>query len=321
MPRRRREAPVPNRRNLRRRGAAQPEGQPPARRQRVVNDVQPQPQPAENPPVVLPAQIQNVQHEQIIQQPQLLNVPQAQPLGEVNVNFDEPMLIPNVNETNVFISQGIKEKIWLFQYIDLAIMHKSNLNIQFEQQNIISINEQGRLVAQTKLARSKAISNIEAWTDAFISYSQVLIERHAQKASELFSYMAIIRSAASQCSIEKWYTYDQQFRLRVARDHTRNWGIIDSQLWLQFIALGIQKPQPSNSKCFDFNFKGQCQKDNCTYRHICIKCFMNHPFITCRRYTGSNLGQGNPRFPVNKPVRPLLPQQNYTAHTFAKRFR
>ena len=130
------------------------------------------------------------------------------------------MLIPNVNEVDIFI----KEKKLLFEYIDLAIMHKSNFNNQFDQQKYISINENDRLVAQTKLANNRAISNIEAWTDAFISYSQILLERHPQKANELFAYMAIIRSAASECAIEKWYAYDQQFRLRVARDHTKKLG-------------------------------------------------------------------------------------------------
>ena len=107
-------------------------------------------------------------------------------------------------------------------------------------------------MAQAKLATNRAISNIEAWTDAFISYSQILLERHPQKANELYAYMAIIRSAASECAIEKWYAYDQQLQLRVARDHTQNWGLIDGQLWLQLIALGIQKKQPpSNNKCFE----------------------------------------------------------------------
>lgn len=61
--------------------------------------------------------------------------------------------------------------------------------------------ENGRLVAQTKLAIHCSISNIEAWTGAFISYSQILLEKHPQKANELFAYMAIIRSAASEFRI------------------------------------------------------------------------------------------------------------------------
>lgn len=51
------------------------------------------------------------------------------------------------------------------------------------------------------MAKNRAISSIEVWTDAFISYSQILLERHPQKANELFANMAIIRSAASEFRI------------------------------------------------------------------------------------------------------------------------
>ena len=323
MPRRRRQPPVQNRRlNLRRRGAVDAEHneEPPARRQRIQAhpQVNPPAQPAVNEPANQPPdQIlpQVEQQHQPLQPHQ--NLPQVQPLGEVNINFEQPLLIPNINEVDIFINQSIKEKIWLFQYVDMALLHKSNLN-RLEQQQVISVNENGKLVAETKLAKTKAINNIEAWTDAFISYSQVLIERHPHKASELFSYIAIIRSAASQCSIEKWYTYDQQFRLRVARDHTKSWGCIDSQLWLQFVALGIQKPQiQTNNKCYDFNFKGECHRYNCVYKHICIKCSMNHPALLCRKY----LGYEAKRIPVNRPPRPLLPRSAITAYNFGNRVR
>ena len=326
MPRRRRQPPVENgRANLRQRGAEQPNNdEPPARRQRlqpranpVQNNQPAEVQPAENEPANQPqGHIMQAQNQQA---PQNI-IPQVQPLGEVNINFEQPLLIPNINEVDIFINQSIKEKVWSFQYVDLALLHKSNI-YRLDQQQVISVDANDKQVAETKLAKTKAINNIEAWTDAFISYSQVLIERHPHKASQLFSYFAIIRSAAIQCSIEKWYTYDQQFRLRVARDHAKNWGCIDSQLWLQFVALGIQKPQmQTDNKCYDFNFKGECHRYNCFYKHICIKCFMNHPAVMCRKYFGYEVKQ-NFRFPANRPPRPLLPRPPRAGFNFGNRIR
>jgi hypothetical protein len=43
-----------------------------------------------------------------------------------------------------------------------------------------------------------------------------MIERHPEKASE-----SIIQGAAKENSVDKWYTYDQQFRLRVSKDDTK----------------------------------------------------------------------------------------------------
>ncbi|CAG2246133.1 unnamed protein product [Mytilus edulis] len=135
MPRRRR--PANNQaapaRNLRRRGPQLNENeQPPQRRRR------------------------NDQHVEVVQdlnmpnpvQPNLDNdiqvaAPVPQPIGEVDdtIVFDEPNMLPNINETDIFISQTVKEKIWQFQYIDLSIMHKSNFSSQFDKQSYLGLNE------------------------------------------------------------------------------------------------------------------------------------------------------------------------------------
>ena len=163
MPRRTRRAAnlVRRRPNLRRnRGEDEQEQRLPNRRRRLEYEPQRavhQPEEQLNqPPPPPPAQnnIQPPPQENIEQLPQevVQPQPQNQARSEVNVQFDEPLLIPNVNEVDIFISQAIKEKTWLFEYIDLAIMYKSNFNNQFDQQKYISINEYGKLVAQTKLA-------------------------------------------------------------------------------------------------------------------------------------------------------------------------
>jgi hypothetical protein len=66
-----------------------------------------------------------------------------------------------------------------------------------------------------------------------ITFEIIVITRN-----DLISYMSITRSAATNVPFEKMYKYDQQFRLRMARDHRRSWATIDGQLWLQFVATG-----------------------------------------------------------------------------------
>jgi hypothetical protein len=79
-----------------------------------------------------------------------------------------------------------------------------------------------------------------------------MIERHPEKASE-----SIIRGAAKENSVDKWYTYDQQFRLRVSKDDTKKLSLIDVFLWLRIMT--INKPKTNTNyghKCYEFNFKG-----------------------------------------------------------------
>ena len=94
--------------------------------------------------------------------------------------------------------------------------------------------------------------------------------------------MSIIRGAAKDNSVDKWYTYDQQLRLRVSKDDTKKWLSIDGFLWLRIMT--INTPKTNNNygyKCYDFNFKGLCKRNNCLYRHVCLKCNFPHPAINC----------------------------------------
>jgi len=78
------------------------------------------------------------------------------PLGELdNVEiFDKPVLVPDYNECDIFISNGTKDKIWNFDYIDLALLHKANFNNQQDQQSVISVDN-GRLVLQSQKLKGK----------------------------------------------------------------------------------------------------------------------------------------------------------------------
>ena len=121
----------------------------------------------------------------------------------------------------IFFRQKVKDKIWNFEYIDLSLMLRSNFNNQHNSEDTIGLND-GVLVLQKKVKKLHAINTIEDRTDACIAFAQIMIERHSEKASEFYSYMSIIRGAGQENSVDKWYTYDQQFRLRVLKDHTKN---------------------------------------------------------------------------------------------------
>jgi hypothetical protein len=115
---------------------------------------------------------------------------------------------------DIFISNGTKENISNFDYIDLDLLHKANFNNHQDQQSVISVDA-GRLVLQSKkLKRANVIDSIEAWTGAFIVYTQILLTKHNTKAIELLIYMSTIREAAKDTSKEQWYIYTILVRCR-----------------------------------------------------------------------------------------------------------
>ena len=168
--------------------------------------------------------------------------------------------MPFSNELDIFVSQNTKESIWNMGYIDLAILLRNNFTVPNEMQNCISVDN-GRLVIQqmNKVVKSKHIENIASWTDAFLNYAKILVENHTTMASELLTYMSIIRGALADATFDRVYMYDQQFRLCKSLNPTRPWSQVDGVLWLRFIAKGASGIQNVNSynnpqqrKCHDF---------------------------------------------------------------------
>ena len=86
-------------------------------------------------------------------------------------------------------------------------------------------------------------------------------------------------------TLDEWY--DEQFRLSRSVDPSIPWEKIDYELWLMFMQSQSQ-PRPytspiafSHNKCFNYNFKGSCDRPACQYTHKCIKCSEGHPQLSC----------------------------------------
>ena len=103
-----------------------------------------------------------------------------------------------MNITFLFL-KVLRKKIGTFEYIDLSLLLKQNFvhNTQ-ENLNTLQIID-GKLVVQSKSKKVKSIDSINMWTEAFITYIQVVIENHPNKAHELLKYLSVIRGASDEC--------------------------------------------------------------------------------------------------------------------------
>jgi hypothetical protein len=157
------------------------------------------------------------------------------------LNTANPILMTCSNETDILVSQQINDKIWNFEYTDFAQLIRQNgkyyNNIE-QKQNIVL--ENGKLVISNRSSKLKSIDNIDLWTEPFTNLSKILIQKHPLLASDLLTYMSIIRGTVADTPFERIYQYDRQFRLRVALNHIKSWAQIDEFVWLQFIAKGAQ---------------------------------------------------------------------------------
>ena len=124
-----------------------------------------------------------------------------------NAYNTDTMLLTCNNETDIFISKSTKEKNWNLEYTDLSLLLRQNFNCQSEKHNFLKLAD-GKLVMHptNKPLKVKQIDSIGIWTDAFINYAKVVIDRLPLLAGDLLSYMSIIRGAvAMHFQIVKMY--------------------------------------------------------------------------------------------------------------------
>ena len=168
--------------------------------------------------------------------------------------------------------------------MDLALFLRQNFESDVGQKPCSLEVLDGKLLLRQKVKKIKVIDNINLWTDAFLNFTMVLTENHPSKATELLRYMYIIRNIAEESPSSRWSIYDLQFRLRVSRN-----PINDGELWLRFITTFVNSTikytqRTSTFHCYDYNYKGSCNRLNCQYKHTCIKCSLQHPSIHCVSY-------------------------------------
>lgn len=219
-------------------------------------------------------------------------------LATANYTHNIPQATRSVDDDiSLHVSPPIKEKIVNGDYIDLGILLTNSTNHTSQKQNIIF--NQGQLTIEP--VKANKITNIETWTDAMLIYISIYCSVHVTKYPELIKYMNSIRLGAKRCQGNGWSLYDQQYRLKKARDPTTSWGSIDTELWLIYMqpqAQTAQYTRAQNYKCYAFNYEGYCTKTGCYYQHSCIRCNNAHPVKHCQ-YEKQATPTPRPLLPVN----------------------
>lgn len=170
------------------------------------------------------------------------------------------------------------------QYVNLG---KLLINNQDPNDDVQFLTCSNGTVSMSQKSKAKPITSIQTWVDAFLIFASIYVTAHPECATALFKYMHTVRLGASRTNHLGWREYDVQFRLKKERNPSISFALVDSELWLIYMhqSLQIQSPsrasEPRPFKCYDFNYKGLCQRNNCLYKHQCLHCDKNHPATKC----------------------------------------
>lgn len=207
---------------------------------------------------------------------------------------EDPLPVLTFNDIDIFVSDATKEKIWNSQYIELALLLKENFTPNIENSgSLVVVNNQLTLKPYSSKVKVH-ITDVNMWTSAFVNFIEIFSLKHPERTNELLRYLSVIRNIAANNPLHKWLEYDSTFRLRMSKNPTRSWAQIDGHLWLTCGLSGDNMSLNTNAPpCYEYNFKGYCNRNNCTYAHSCIKCKVGHPASTCNAYAEARVNRGS----------------------------
>lgn len=199
------------------------------------------------------------------------------------------------NDLGHNVSNNLKLKIANGEYVNMGLL--VNLGLLVDRNNESDTNDdlkyfsmQGGNITLSSKYKPKVITDIQVWNDAFLVYASIYVLAHPECSTALFKYMHTIRLGASRAKALGWRDYDIQFRLKKECNPNMTFAVVDQELWLLYMysPLAVQGSVKQNIplRCYEFNYKGQCNKSLCQYKHECILCSLNHPYIKYRRGSG-----------------------------------
>ena len=167
-------------------------------------------------------------------------------------------------------------------------------------QPLISLQSLSR-IPSSKLAQIQSFTD---WGTAWPVYASVIGKINPARLPDLIEYFFIISASANRPDFN-WQEYDILFNQGATVSTDKRWGILDPAIWIQcyeksdyvlrntntmprFLAKKVVSNAQSKRVCYPFNYGGQCDRENCMYRHECMSCNRNlHPLIKCQIESGS----------------------------------
>lgn len=196
---------------------------------------------------------------------------------------------------SVGVPPKLKRKILKGEYINLAdLLSPSD---QSESPSLQLKEDKGKSFRIIASPKQKEVQNIDQWTDAFLIFSTILMEREPSQGIGLMRYMKSIRDMARKSQAGAWRDYDEKFR-REMNDHKLGWHQTHWNLYMEVLCLssqnskamkpafrGQQKPTKRSrfqpGQCYTFELHGKCAKQGCRFNHSCSSCGERHQSRLC----------------------------------------
>ena len=196
------------------------------------------------------------------------------------------------------VSSKIKTKIWNHEYVDFKSLIDS-------KEEPLSVTISTGVINLHQGQKTKYPISLNQWTDAFLIFSAVYLEKFANEAQNLLKYGHMIRELQYLHGDHAFRQYDEQFR-KLKETINVPWQIPVQELRLKvattkFSSTKLQQNQPFRSRiCYQYNKGERCNRVPCPFKHVCLQYKSNHPKTKCPDIPKTSLSKATHPSPFSK---------------------
>ena len=144
------------------------------------------------------------------------------------------------------IDQSIYNKIERGEFVELdKLLPRPKNGISSEPRTELIFRE-GRPVIVPHVDRSRIISGIHKWEQAFRVYAAIYSQANPSRSAEIWQYIFVINQAATAYTWNNVAEYDFAFRQMMSKNPLRSWAKIYAQMWNMCLTDSL----PKNNNAF-----------------------------------------------------------------------
>ena len=131
------------------------------------------------------------------------------------------------------VEQSLVNKISKGEFVDLDKLlpkQKYQGTVTSEPKTELIFRE-GRPVIVPHVDKSRSITGVRKWEQAFRVYAVIYSQANPGRAAEIWQYVFTINSVASTYTWENVAEYDYSFRQMMSKNPRRSWSKIYTQMW------------------------------------------------------------------------------------------
>ena len=160
----------------------------------------------------------------------------SNPVNRINFMGSPPNIGEGLTDDDFFhltchVDSGLIAKIEKGEFVELEKLLPKDKRRKLDDNRMEWVRQEGSTFLAPVSDRMNKISSFQRWDQAFQVYATIYCGANPARSKEIWQYMSVINTAATNFVWDNVYEYNLTFRHLMAFNPNRSWAVTYNQMW------------------------------------------------------------------------------------------